>query len=107
MPVRRSIALLGLAALVVGWAVIATGASIAGVASLVPALLLLAALLLRRYPGEHRIARLRDARVRRGGTSRPSDVAIPLPATVSLTRGGLLLGRRLAVRPPPWRPAHA
>ncbi len=107
MPVRRSIALLGLAALVVAWAIVATGGSMTGVVSLVPALLLLAALLLRRYPGEQQIERLRGAIAARLKRSRPSDVAVPRPVRVTTARGGLLLGRRLAVRPPPGRPAHA
>ena len=108
MPARRSIALLGLAALAVAWAVLATGGSPTGLVSIVPVLLLLAPLLLRRYPGERRIARLRGARSRtgpacparrrRGARDRPRSRA---------ARGGLLLGRRLAVRPPPGLPAHA
>ncbi len=107
MPARRPNALLGLAALVVAWAVLATGGSLTGLASIVPVVLLLAPLLLRRYPGEQRIARLREARAHRTSRARPCDLALPRPACSTTARGGLLLARRLAVRPPPAQPAHA
>lgn len=107
MVVRRSIALFGLAALVVAWAVLATGGSPAGIASILPVLLLLAPLLLRRYPGERRIARLRAGRTPPAGRSRAAGVTPRGLPRITTARGGLLLGRRLAVRPPPGLPAHA
>jgi hypothetical protein len=71
-----------------------------GVLFLAPALLLLATLNARRYPGERlllglaaraREKRLRPSRTRSAPTARPHHVP----------RGGLLMGFALAVRPPP------
>ena len=108
MPVRRHpIALLALAAVAVAWTVLATVGSPTGLISVAPVLLLLGPLLLQRYPGERGIARLRAARSRPVRHARPADAEIPATPKVAGVRGGLLLARRLAVRPPPARPAHA
>jgi hypothetical protein len=75
-------------------------------AYMLPPLLLLAAFVLRRYPGERTLLALMRPRHR----SRLRDGTAPLaprrgPRVVG-PRGGELLARRLAVRPPP-RPALA
>ncbi|HEY2631586.1 MAG TPA: hypothetical protein VGI26_04325 [Solirubrobacteraceae bacterium] len=66
----------------------------------VPALLLLVPLLLRRYPGELLLA-VRRVVPRHGAP----DLACVAPGTrrplVRVARGGLLIARSLAVRPPP------
>lgn len=77
-----------------------SGLSAGAVLCLAPALLLGAALCLRRYPGERLLLTLR----RRGTCPRPRAAASLLagvsPATW-LPRGGLLMAFALAVRPPP------
>ncbi len=88
-------------------AVLATGGSITGLASIVPVLLLLGPLLLRTYPGERQIARLRAARSRPVRTIRPIDDAVPATVWAPRLTGRTVLGRRLAVRPPPVLRAHA
>lgn len=67
---------------------------------LAPALLLMATLLARRYPGERLLLGLaRPARKRR---LRPrASSAASFARTVQVPRGGLLMGFALAVRPPP------
>lgn len=108
MSVRRHpIALLALAAVAVAWTVLATDGSPTGLISVAPVLLLLGPLLLQRYPGERGIARLRAARSRAVRRARPADAAVPATPGVARVRGGMLLARRLAVRPPPALPAHA
>ena len=105
---RSPITLLSLAALAVAWSAVASGGTAAGYAAIVPILVLLAPLLLRRYPGEERIARLRGDR--RPARRRARATETPPPRRdhrATTARGSLLLGRRLAVRPPPGRPAHA
>jgi hypothetical protein len=77
-----------------------------GAASALPALLLPVLLLgLRRYPGERALTILagaaRTGRPRPRSSARPARVAPKL-----LPRGGMLLARSLAVRPPPIG-AHA
>jgi hypothetical protein len=71
------------------------------VIALVPALLLLGALVAGRYPGERTIASL-AAKVRQR-TPRRAPVSIdPIPrAPRALLRAGELLARSLATRPPP------
>lgn len=65
-----------------------------------PALVLPALFALRRYPGERMIAVLRDTRRRL--RRRPIDRVRPSRHfEVALARGGLLIARSLAVRPPP------
>jgi hypothetical protein len=85
-------------ALLVCLAAIASGST--DLLCLVPALLLGCMLFARRYPGERLLARLARppaGKRRRIGLSRAAvgRVASPMP------RGGLLMGRSLAVRPPP------
>ena len=67
--------------------------------SLLPVVLLLAALALGRYPGE-RV--LRRALARRAPRRRaPRAARCPAPAPFLLARGGPLVGARLAGRAPP------
>lgn len=71
-----------------------------GALCLLPALTLAVPLLMRRYPGERMIAVLSDAGRRRW--ARPcSSTPRRRAAVVLVVRGGLLLARSLAVRPPP------
>ncbi|MGH2855301.1 MAG: hypothetical protein ACRDLF_14040 [Solirubrobacteraceae bacterium] len=67
---------------------------------LLPALVLATALIARRYPGERILARLSPGR--RPHWPRPRPTA-PVSRRVGalIARGGCLLGRSLAVRPPP------
>ena len=67
---------------------------------LLPAILLLFALRARRYPGEHALLAVI---VRRGSRRRVAIAPRSYRARprVALARGGDLLGRELAVRPPP------
>jgi hypothetical protein len=67
---------------------------------LLPALALIVPLLLRRYPGERLLVELSRRRYERRPRPR-SSVAIVRPSPVLAVRGGLLLARSLAVRPPP------
>lgn len=70
---------------------------------LLPALLLAAALIAGRYPGERILSRLRPPRLRRpAGGRRPR--AASFVRSVSRRRGELL-SRALAGRAPPPRPA--
>ncbi len=107
MQARPSLPLLLLAALAVAWSLVATGGSATGAAALLPILALLAPLLVRRYPGEARIARLRRARRPAIAPARAVNVRTPRAARRIGVRGGLLLARGLAVRPPPLHSAHA
>ncbi len=74
-----------------------------GLLHLAPALVLVVALLVRRYPGERMIVRLAGSgsptRVRRRARVRARKPQTYVAALVP--RGGLLLARSLAVRPPP------
>jgi hypothetical protein len=73
-----------------------------GLLCLVPALLLGLTLLARRYPGERLLTAARAHRRARWPHARSSALTrSPLIATIA--RGGLLLGRSLAERPPPLR----
>jgi hypothetical protein len=67
---------------------------------LLPALLLVTPLLVRRYPGERALIALR--RVERARWPRPR-ASVPTHRRVVLVavRGGRLIGSSLAVRPPP------
>jgi hypothetical protein len=68
-------------------------------ASIVPLLLLVAALALGRYPGERALSR---ARIARPPWSRaPSSTGRPARAPRALVRGGLLVASSLAGRAPP------
>ncbi len=71
---------------------------------LAPAMLLLAALLGRRYPGE-RLLLAFTARARRGRRRCAARVAASHGRVAEVPRGGLLMGFALAVRPPPCSPA--
>ena len=64
---------------------------------LAPAVVLFAALLLGRYPGEAAIARAR----RTVRLPRPRAVARPRLETPCPPRGGRLVGAAIAARPPP------
>jgi hypothetical protein len=71
-----------------------------GLLGLMPALLLALTLLARRYPGERLLLAARVAR--RSRRPRPRSAAPRRPRLVAaVARGGLLLARSLAVRPPP------
>lgn len=77
-------------------------AGLTGLLHLAPALVLAVALLARRYPGERLIVRLvavYPARPRRRAQARACKPRAYVAALVP--RGGQLLGRSLAVRPPP------
>ena len=64
-----------------------------------PAIALALLLAARRYPGEHIIAALSGYRGRRKRSCPSAPVAVQRELVAP--RGGLLLGRSLAVRPPP------
>jgi hypothetical protein len=71
-----------------------------GLLCLLPALVLALTLLARRYPGERLLTAARASRSARWPRARSSARTRPrLYATIP--RGGLLLARSLAVRPPP------
>ena len=101
-PRERSILLI-LAALAVIWgAVPALTDAFDGMLYLLPLFALVVPLLFGRYLGEHGLAAVRERRLPRrrarpartlGAPSRPAPVVVP--------RGGELLARSLAVRPPP------
>jgi hypothetical protein len=65
-----------------------------------PALALAVLLAARRYPGERTLVALSASRGR-PRVQAPSSIELPCSAEIALPRGGLLLGRSLAVRPPP------
>jgi hypothetical protein len=67
---------------------------------LLPVLALAVPLSMRRYPGERMIAAL-SAAGRRRRWARPRPIAPRARAATVVARGGLLLARSLAVRPPP------
>ncbi len=73
---------------------------LSAVLCLLPVLVLMLPLLVRRYPGERVLVSLRGEERRRW--PRPCvRVRTYRRITVATPRGGLLLGRGLAVRPPP------
>jgi hypothetical protein len=97
---RRLIVLMGLVAVAVAL-VLADPTALC----VLPALLLFAPLLLRRYPGERLLAAVRGER-----RPRRAELAVRAPRRRPLTlvpRGGLLIARSLAVRPPPPLPLAA
>jgi len=72
--------------------------TLAVLAQLAPALLLLVTLLAGRYPGERVLLRLAARRPRR---RRRVHVAVARRSRSAWVRAGALIGRHLAVRPPP------
>jgi hypothetical protein len=77
------------------------GAAPSGLLHLAPALVLGIALLARRYPGERVLVRL-ARRAARGPLRAPKLAPGARRGIAALiARGGLLIGRSLAVRPPP------
>jgi hypothetical protein len=66
---------------------------------LLPTLALAAPLMLRRYPGVRALARL--AAPRPGHQRAPSSARLRWRGWTTMPRGGLLMARALAVRPPP------
>lgn len=90
-----------LAAMVALAALMGAGSLVEGALYLAPALLLAVVLAARRYPGERLLARW----ARRGPRRRRAAVPRCLPSgrvcLASVPRGGLLMARALAVRPPP------
>jgi hypothetical protein len=95
---RDVLAILGLAAITIAVLTLASTDPMALCA--LPALVLPALFAMRRYPGERILAVLTEAHCQR--RPRPASCA-PLPTRpeLGLPRGGLLLARSLAVRPPP------
>jgi hypothetical protein len=67
---------------------------------LLPALVLALPLLARRYPGERVLVGLRRAKQTRWARPR-SSLPTRRRVVLVLVRGGRLIGRSLAVRPPP------
>ena len=97
-PRRGGLTLLGLAAVTI--AVLAVASSDPAALCALPALVLPALFALRRYPGERILAVLSAEHHRRRRRPR-SSVPLVVRVEVALPRGGLLLARSLAVRPPP------
>jgi hypothetical protein len=96
---RSAVACLALAAATLG--ILALAAIDANALCLLPALALAAPLLMRRYPGERALAmRLTAAARPRRQRSCASAPRTGLLLTVT-PRGGSLIARSLAVRPPP------
>jgi hypothetical protein len=81
---------------------VAGGVDLTGLLHLAPALTLALVLITRRYPGERLIVRLAGSPVRARRRVRARAAVKPRTHVAALSpRGGLLLGRSLAVRPPP------
>jgi hypothetical protein len=76
------------------------GAVLHAVLYLLPAVILLLPLLVRRYPGERMLIALQPAKRTRWARPRSSTPSRRRVVHV-LVRGGRLIGRSLAVRPPP------
>ena len=75
---------------------------VSGILYLLPALMLAVVLLARRYPGERTLLALRPAGAPRRSHARSrSRVPARRRVLLVLVRGGLLIARFLAVRPPP------
>ncbi len=73
-----------------------------GLPFLLPPVLLLLALLLRRYPGERTLLRLRARRFDRPAHhARAATAPRHEPPRALVPRGGQLIASSLAVRPPP------
>lgn len=89
-------------AVAVGLAIVAAALVVADPTALcmLPALLLAVPLLLRRYPGERLLAGASRVGHSRRLVPRSRSLA-PMSAVEKMPRGGLLIARSLAVRPPP------
>ncbi len=76
-----------------------------GLAFVLPAVVLLAALVVRRYPGERVLSRLRARRLRvaHAGPRAGACCAQRSRPRARMPRGGRLIAASLAVRPPPLR----
>jgi hypothetical protein len=99
---RLSAVALAVTVLVAGLvAVAATGVAATGLLHLAPALVLVVALLARRYPGERMIVRLAGSGAGHRRRARTLAVKPRVHVAARVPRGGLLLARSLAVRPPP------
>jgi hypothetical protein len=72
-----------------------------GLLVVLPALLLGIVLLARRYPGERLLVAARAARRTRWPRAQSQSRVRARPVVATIARGGQLLGRSLAVRPPP------
>jgi hypothetical protein len=72
-----------------------------GLLFVLPALLLALVLLTRRYPGERLLVAARAARHARWPHAQSQPRMRARPAAAKIARGAQLLGRSLAVRPPP------
>lgn len=68
---------------------------------LLPAVVLVIPLLARRYPGERALVALRRTPHERWPRHGSSLLVRPRVAVLASVRGGQLIGRSLAVRPPP------
>lgn len=103
---RRDLRLLfGLAGVAVAWALFqaVTGYD-GGLAFMAPALFVAVPLLLGRYLGEDGIRSLaRRVQSRRRVVRAPRTRGVARPPRRLLSRGGALIARSLAVRPPPLR----
>ena len=74
---------------------------IEGLLCLLPALVLATVLLVRRYPGAGALTTLRRRRARTRWPRARSITADGRPLVLIVARGGQLIARSLAVRPPP------
>ncbi len=94
---RQTLAMLGLAAVTVA----ALGLAVIDPSGLcaLPALVLPLLFALRRYPGETILTAF--SRGPRGRPRPTARVAVAISAALAMPRGGLLLARSLADRPPP------
>jgi hypothetical protein len=72
-----------------------------GLLFLLPALLLGLVLLTRRYPGERLLVAARAVQRTRWPRAQSQSRMRARPAAATIARGGQLLARSLAVRPPP------
>jgi hypothetical protein len=96
---RRSIAPLLL--LTAAYVCLSAGGALAeGLLYVAPALALACLLLARRYPGERLLIALRPQERRRRARVRATRMT-GAPIALGMPRGGLLMARSLAVRPPP------
>jgi hypothetical protein len=68
---------------------------------LLPVALLACLLLTRRYPGERALIALRSKQAQRRWARPRSSRAVRPRVPIVAVHGGLLIGRSLAVRPPP------